>query len=103
MGKTQQYLTIKAAQYLRVVQNTLQNRGRGGKIKERRNPVNGSRLCDKADLNRLLRRAVNENIPVAKLAKSFGTLCDRPKVLATFATAAIGRSPKENRSVREQV
>jgi hypothetical protein len=43
----------------------------------------------------VLRRAVNENIPVAKLAKSFGTLCDRPKVLATFATA--GRNPSAAR------
>ena len=56
MGKLQEYMTIKqAAEYLGVVPNTLRNWGRQGKIKERRNPVNGYRLYKKAELDRLLR------------------------------------------------
>ena len=57
MGKLQQYVTIKeAAEYLGVVPNTLRNWGREGKIKERRNPLNGYRLYRKADLDRLLKK-----------------------------------------------
>ena len=57
MGKLQEYWKIKdAAEYLGVVPNTLGNWGREGKIKERRNPLNGYRLYRKADLDRLLRR-----------------------------------------------
>jgi hypothetical protein len=33
--------------------------------------------CRVNPVRRPFRRAVNENIPVAKLTKSFGTLCDR--------------------------
>ena len=55
MGKLQEYMTIKeAADYLGVVPNTLRNWGREGKVKERRNPINGYRLYRKADLDRLL-------------------------------------------------
>ena len=56
MGKLQEYMTIKqAAEYLGVVPNTLRNWGREGKIKERRNPVNGYRLYKKSELDRLLK------------------------------------------------
>ena len=56
MGKLQEYMTIKqAAEYLGVVPNTLRNWGRQGKIRERRNPVNGYRLYKKSELDRLLR------------------------------------------------
>lgn len=57
MGKLQEYMTIKeAAEYLGVVPNTLRNWGREGKVKERRNPMNGYRLYKKAELDRLLKR-----------------------------------------------
>lgn len=57
MPNLQQYVTIKeAAEYLGVVPNTLRNWGRDGKIKERRNPINGYRLYRKADLDRLLKK-----------------------------------------------
>ena len=62
MGKLQEYMTIKqAAEYLGVVPNTLRNWGREGKIKERRNPVNGYRLYKKAELDRLLTMIESSN------------------------------------------
>ena len=40
----------------------------------------------------VVRRAADENLPVAELAKSFGMPPDRPKVWATFATAGMNLS-----------
>ena len=55
MPKVDEYLTVKeAAEYLGVSPNTLRNWGRGGKITERRNPMNGYRIYKRADLDRLL-------------------------------------------------
>lgn len=57
MGKLQEYMTIKgAAAYLGVVPNTLRNWGREGKLKERRNPINGYRLYKKVELDSLLQK-----------------------------------------------
>ena len=57
MAKLRDYMTIKeAAEYLGVAPNTLRNWGRSGKIKERRNPLNGYRLYKQADLDRLMQR-----------------------------------------------
>ena len=58
MHKLDGYLRIKeAAEYLGVSPNTLRNWGRSQKITEHRHPVNNYRLYNKADLDRLLRRA----------------------------------------------
>lgn len=55
MPNLDDYLRIKeAAEYLGVSPNTLRNWGRGGKITERRNPMNGYRIYKKSDLDRLL-------------------------------------------------
>jgi len=57
MSKFCDYMTIKqAAEYLGVAPNTLRNWGRSGKIKERRNPLNGYRLYTRVDLDRLMKR-----------------------------------------------
>jgi excisionase family DNA binding protein len=56
MEKLDAYLTIKeAAEFLGVSLNTLRNWGRDGKVPMHRNPVNGYRLFQKSDLERLLR------------------------------------------------
>lgn len=58
MPKLDGYLRItEAAVYLGVSPNTLRNWGRGGKLAERRHPVNGYRLYAKAELDALLRQA----------------------------------------------
>jgi len=55
MPKVDEYLTVKeAAEYLGISPNTLRNWGRDGKILERRNPMNGYRIYEKSDLDRLL-------------------------------------------------
>ena len=57
MNNLQDYMTIKeAAEYMGVTPNTLRNWGRDGKIKERRNPLNGYRLYKKSELDRLLKK-----------------------------------------------
>ncbi|MEW4490901.1 helix-turn-helix domain-containing protein [Thalassoglobus sp. JC818] len=57
MNNLQDYVTIKeAAEYMGVTPNTLRNWGRDGKIKERRNPLNGYRLYKKSELDRLLKK-----------------------------------------------
>ena len=58
MSKLDGYLRIKeAATYLGVSPNTLRNWGRGGKLAERRHPINGYRLYDKDELDQLLKDA----------------------------------------------
>lgn len=58
MPKLDGYLRIKeAAAYLGVSANTLRNWGRGGKIRERRHPVNGYRLYSQKELDTLLAEA----------------------------------------------
>jgi hypothetical protein len=60
--KLNEYLTVReAAAYVGVSPNTLRNWGRGGKLVERRHPVNGYRLYSKEELDALLREA---EIPV---------------------------------------
>jgi MerR family transcriptional regulator, copper efflux regulator len=55
MHKLDGYLRIReAAVYLGVSPNTLRNWGRGGKICERRHPVNGYRLYAREELDALL-------------------------------------------------
>ena len=55
MPKVDEYLTVKqAAEYVGISPNTLRNWGRDGKIAEHRNPVNGYRLYQRSDLDRLL-------------------------------------------------
>ncbi|MCC7085556.1 MAG: helix-turn-helix domain-containing protein [Pirellulales bacterium] len=55
MPKLDGYLRIReAAAYLGVSPNTLRNWGRGGKICERRHPVNGYRLYSRKELDALL-------------------------------------------------
>jgi len=57
MKNLQKYMTVKeAAAYLGVSANTLRNWGKPGKIKERRNPINGYRVYDKNELDQLLQR-----------------------------------------------
>jgi len=49
------YLTVKeAALQLGVSGSTLRNWDRAGKLKARRHPINGYRLYDRAELQRLL-------------------------------------------------
>lgn len=63
MPRLSDYLTIKeAAEFLGVSQNTLRNWGRSGKIKERRNPVNGYRLYSENELKSLLKKAAKPEI-----------------------------------------
>jgi excisionase family DNA binding protein len=51
------FLRVKdAAEFLGVSPNTLRNWSRDGRIPVRRNPINGYRLYNKSDLERLLRR-----------------------------------------------
>jgi MerR family transcriptional regulator, copper efflux regulator len=58
MPKLDGYLRItEAAEYLGVSPNTLRNWGRGGKLPERRHPINGYRLYATMDLDALLRKA----------------------------------------------
>lgn len=58
MPKLDGYLRIReAAAYLGVSPNTLRNWGRGGKICERRHPVNGYRLYAREELDSLLNEA----------------------------------------------
>ena len=58
MSKLDGYLRIKeAATYLGVSPNTLRNWGSGGKLTERRHPINGYRLYAKRELDALLRKA----------------------------------------------
>lgn len=55
MRKLDQYLTVRAAaQYLAVCPNTLRSWSDAGKVRVRRHPVNGYRLYELADLERLL-------------------------------------------------
>lgn len=57
MKNLRQYMNVnEAAKYLGVSPNTLRNWGKAGRIKERRNPVNGYRVYDKAELDELLRQ-----------------------------------------------
>ncbi|MGH7933482.1 MAG: MerR family transcriptional regulator [Candidatus Binataceae bacterium] len=51
------FLTVNAAaSYLGVSASTLRNWDRAGKLKARRHPINGYRLYNKADLDKLLMR-----------------------------------------------
>ena len=65
MTRLDEYLQIRrAAEFLGVSQATLRHWGRGGKITEHRNPVNGYRLYKMEDLQDLLNataRSGNEN------------------------------------------
>ena len=55
MPKVDEYLTVKqAAEYVGISPNTLRNWGRDGKIAEHRKSVNGYRLYQRSDLDRLL-------------------------------------------------
>lgn len=55
------YVTIQeASRILGVSPSTLRNWGRTGKIKTRRNPMNGYRLYKSEELFKLLRRIENE-------------------------------------------
>jgi excisionase family DNA binding protein len=58
MPKLDGYLRIReAAAYLGVSPNTLRNWGRGGKLAERRHPMNGYRLYSRKELDELLAKA----------------------------------------------
>jgi excisionase family DNA binding protein len=52
----------EAAEFLGVSPNTLRNWSRDGRIRVHRNPINGYRLYNKSDLERLLRR-INRSAP----------------------------------------
>ncbi len=53
--RLEQYLTVKeAAAFLGVSPSTLRNWDRQGKLKAKRHPINGYRLYEKQDLQRLL-------------------------------------------------
>ena len=51
-----------AAEFLGVSPNTIRNWSRDGKIPVHRNPINGYRLYEKSDLERLLRE-INRSTP----------------------------------------
>ncbi|MEK7722430.1 MAG: helix-turn-helix domain-containing protein [Elusimicrobiota bacterium] len=51
------YLTIsQAAAFLGVSPNTLRNWDRAGKLRAKKQPINGYRLYEKIELNKFLRR-----------------------------------------------
>ena len=51
------YLTVsEAAEFLGVSSSTLRNWDRHGKLSPRRHPINGYRLYEKSELERLLRK-----------------------------------------------
>jgi MerR family transcriptional regulator, copper efflux regulator len=60
--KISEYLTVKeAAEYLGVSVATLRNWDRSEKLKASRHPVNGYRLYDQRDLQRILEEIGNEH------------------------------------------
>lgn len=62
MKRLKDFLRVKAAaEFLGVSPNTLRNWSRVGRIPVHRNPINGYRLYNKADLERLLRR-INRSV-----------------------------------------
>lgn len=57
------YLTVsQAAVFLGVSASTLRNWDKAGKLKARRHPMNGYRLYEKRELERLLREIGNQSI-----------------------------------------
>ncbi len=63
MKRLKDFLRVKdAAEFLGVSPNTLRNWSRDGRIPVHRNPINGYRLYNKSDLDRLLRR-INRSAP----------------------------------------
>ncbi|MEZ6069488.1 MAG: MerR family transcriptional regulator [Pirellulales bacterium] len=72
MPKLDEYLRItEAAEYVGVAPNTLRNWGKSGKLTERRHPMNGYRLYDRDELDKLLRMVNGSPIrkPVKKTPK----------------------------------
>ncbi len=54
-GRLNDFFTVAvAASYLGVSASTLRNWDRAGKLKARRHPINGYRLYNRADLDKLL-------------------------------------------------
>ncbi|MFI5351693.1 MAG: helix-turn-helix domain-containing protein [Candidatus Binatales bacterium] len=54
-GRFRDFFTVAvAASYLGVSASTLRNWDRAGKLKARRHPINGYRLYNRADLDKLL-------------------------------------------------
>ena len=63
MKTLKDFLRVRvAAEFLGVSPNTLRNWSRDGKIPVHRNPINGYRLYEKSDLERLLRE-INRSTP----------------------------------------
>ena len=63
MKRLKDFLRVKdAAEFLGVSPNTLRNWSRDGRVPVHRNPINGYRLYNKSDLERLLRR-INRSAP----------------------------------------
>lgn len=63
MKRLKDFLRVtEAAEFLGVSPNTLRNWSRDGRIRVHRNPINGYRLYNKSDLERLLRR-INRSAP----------------------------------------
>ena len=63
MKRLKDFLRVKdAAEFLGVSPNTLRNWSRNGRVPVHRNPINGYRLYNKSDLERLLRR-INRSAP----------------------------------------
>ncbi len=64
MAKISDFMTVgEAAAYLSVSKDSLRRWDRAGKLKARRHPINGYRLYQKSDLDKLLRRFGLENKP----------------------------------------
>ena len=63
--KINDYLMIaEAANYLGVVQNTLRNWGKSGKLQTIRNPINGYRMYRKEDLDKILQGLTFETVEI---------------------------------------
>lgn len=64
MVKITDFMTVgEAAAYLSVSKDSLRRWDRAGKLKARRHPINGYRLYQKSDLDKLLRRFGLEDTP----------------------------------------